>query len=613
MKKIRDLKTSKSKFLKFDIIQELFFSGIGCIIVIIIYHLFPNYFHFSKYSLDSRYPTLILFLIVFFFLLIFFILNQPHPKKNFFKSNYKRNIILFSIFNFSIIFFLFFNTNYSNFGLKMDNWYRSTTINQMATSGYPKDYCYKGLSAYYFPLYYYSLALIARFFRIAPFKMLRYGFLFLSYLLPILLYEVWKKIYDKKISFIISVLSISIFMDVFQIDKVIVYLFIIPYFIYYFENYSGKIFKKKNYILAGIFGAILLTMYLTFFLIIPIYYIILLFQNKREFVEKFWHVFKIFLLISVFSSWYLIPLARDYLIFGFEVHQNNFFKSFMSEIPFFTQIFPFSLLGIIFFIGFMYIIKNYSISHDFKILGNLLLSVIIVIFIGFIGFALKRPFFLSYRFFKIPKYIIIISFSIFHVKFFQFLSHNGNRIIKTIHLRFNFQIIKLFIIIVIVSFQIYNNNSMAVTMSHYQDAHKESIPEDKIAIIGELDYEDKVFLTNYDEVCPYIPIYLFLCPIPDYSHPSAYHNQRIKFLEKLAESQTSKSFYDKILDCEFDIIDYFYLKPHNNSGDFQYSATYDKFNDRDEITIIFERRLFEDPDKFIEIEIDGEIIYKTKY
>ena len=89
MKKIRDLKISKSKFLKFDIIQELFFSGIGCIIVIIIYHLFPNYVHFSKNSLDSRYPTLILFLLVVFFLLIFFILNQPHPKRKFFKSNYK--------------------------------------------------------------------------------------------------------------------------------------------------------------------------------------------------------------------------------------------------------------------------------------------------------------------------------------------------------------------------------------------------------------------------------------------------------------------------------------------------------------------------------------------
>ena len=303
----------------------------------------------------------------------------------------------------------------------------------------------------------------------------------------------------------------------------------------------------------------------------------------------------------------------DYLIFGFEVHQNNFFQSFMSEIPFFTQIFPFSLLGIIFFIGLIYIIKNYSISHDFKILGNLLLSVIIVIFIGYIGFALKRPFFLSYRFFKFPKYIIIISFSIFHVKFFNFLSHNGNRIIKSIHLRCNFQIIKLYIIIVIACFQIYNYNLMTVSMGPFQRAHNESIPKDKIAIIGELDYEDKVFLTSYNEVCPYIPIYLFLCPIPDYSHPSAYHNKRIKFLEELAESKTSESFYDKIIDCEFDIIDYFYLKPDGDSGDFQYSATYDEFNDRDTITIIFEKRLFEDPDKFEKIEIDGEIIYKTKY
>jgi len=611
MNSLKSLKISLLKICKYDILQEFFYSGIGCIIIIIIYNIFPKNYYFSANLEQNQLPKIVLFIIILSFILIFLILNQPYPRKKFFKISYKRNIILFSIFNFSIIYFIFFNTYYSFFGIGVDNWYRSAFITHMAKSGYPQDYCYKGLSAYYFPLYYFFLALIARLLQIEGFKMVRYGFLFMCYLIPIILYEAWKKIYDKRISFVITVLSIVTLQDVFQIDKLIVFLLMIPYFIYYFENYSNKIFRKRDYILAGIFGSFLLTIYLSFLLFIPIYYAISLFQNKREFKKNFWHVVKISFLIITFSSWYLIPLLKDYIFLGFEVHQNNFFYSYMTEIPIFTQIYPFSILGFLLFIGLIYIIKNYSISRDFKILGNLLISLLLLIFIGLIGFALKNPFFLSYRFFKIPRYILIISTSIYGVKFFDFLSHNENKTLSKINLKCNFQMIKVYILIIFACFYVYNNSLISTSLSNYKTALEEEPPKDEIAIIKELEYKDKVFLLSYTEVCPYISIYLFLCPTPDYSHPSAHHNKRIDFIIELSESKSSESFYDKILDCEFDIIDYFYLEPHGD--DFVFYAKYDKFNHQDKVSIIFERRLFEDSDKFEEIEIDDEIIFRTIY
>ncbi|MFX1259422.1 MAG: arabinofuranosyltransferase [Promethearchaeota archaeon] len=597
---------------KLDILQEIIFAGIGCIALIIIFPIIPKQFHFGTHSFDSIYPRIMLIALIILFLIIFLVFNQQNQKKKILKINYKRNIIFFSVFNFGISYFLFFGTDFSFFGVGMDNWWRTYYVAQMVEHGYPVDYGYKNFPPYYFPFYFYSLALYAIIFNIEPYKMIRYGALFCFYILPILIYEAWKKIYDKKISFIISVFSSVFLFDFFTINHIFTFVLIIPYFFYYYENYTKKSFTKKDYIIAGILGSILLCTYLTFFLFIPFYYIIDLLQKRSKFKEKIVHLSKISILIIIFSSWYLVPLFITFMIYGFENHLNNVFYYFFAEVPLFTHIFPFTILGFLLFIGLIYIIKNYSLSPDSRILGNILLSFYIIILIGFIGYALKTPLFLNWRLYKITKYILIIPSSIFLVRFFNFFSNHGiNFKRKSILFRSSNQL-KMYLIISIFCFQMYNNSMLLISFKPYENAFTEEIP-DRVDIIEELDYKDKVFLTNYIEVCPFIPIYLFLIPDPHVSHPSALHNKRVEFLEELAESKTNKIFYNRIINCEFGVIDYFYLKPVNNNTEFEYIAYYDEFKNTDGVIIVFRRFLFEDTDRFEEIVIDDEIIFKTIY
>jgi hypothetical protein len=89
-----NLKTKFFNFFKLDVIQELILAGIGCLFLLFIYRLFPNRFW------DEKARNTICSLIILSFFIVYLILNQPNSNRNFFKVNYKRNIILFTILNF---------------------------------------------------------------------------------------------------------------------------------------------------------------------------------------------------------------------------------------------------------------------------------------------------------------------------------------------------------------------------------------------------------------------------------------------------------------------------------------------------------------------------------
>jgi len=219
-----DKKNLKDKILgifKSDIFQELTFSAIGCILFTFLFFLFPDK------AWDYPYRVAICGIFVLIFLVILLCLNQANPKNDFFKINYKRNIILFSIFNYSTLCFLYFQTYLTTGGVYADNFYRTAFVTKMAHSGYPHDFVYKDLSAFIGPLYWYCLALIAKLFNIKPYRMLKLGMLFMAYVIPIILFEVWKKIYQIRIAFIISVLSTLILIDPYSPDHLISLLLII--------------------------------------------------------------------------------------------------------------------------------------------------------------------------------------------------------------------------------------------------------------------------------------------------------------------------------------------------------------------------------------------------
>jgi len=273
--------------------------------------------------------------------------------------------------------------------------------------------------------------------------------------------------------------------------------------------------------------------------------------------------------------------------------------------------FQISFFGLIFLIGAVYIIGKYSTNFDLKIFGNLLLSINIVFLIGFIGIFINFPI-MHIRFLYVAYYILIISSSIFYVRFFYFLSKTD--FFKKKGIKMDLRLIKVYAIIGFIFFQ-YTSYLISISNSPYYDATiEEDYPADLIDIFEELDYEDKVFLTTKYRVAAYIPIYLFLLPNPYYSHPSSLYNERVKFLVELSECESPEAFHKKVVKNSFEPIDYFFLKFENNYTVLVFKVAVETFPEgRDYYEIKFDRALFQDPDLFKEIIIEDKIIYKTKY
>ena len=612
--KIKKIKNKILTIYSYPITQELLFAGIGSLGFLIFYSFLP------KICWEEVYRNIICAIIVFSFFLAFIILNQPSSKVDFFKVNYKRNITLFTIFNLAILLFLFYRTEFGYGGLVSDNYYRSASITRMAYSGIPQDFTYRGLSAFMAPFYWYILALIAMVFQIEPYKMVKYGFLFSYYILPILLYETWKKIFDKKKSFYITVFFftfIANYYEIIWIDHLIGYLFFIPFFIYYFENYKNKDFNQKNYIVAGLFGSILVSTFYLYFILVPIYLLVILIQNLIQknyliFKEKFRRILYITIYTLIFSSWFWIPLAINILTFGAESHQNFFFPNYALDMPF-TDYFKFNLFSIILIIGLIFILIRYGRSKLLTVLGNLVISVYILYLFGYIGLLIGFPL-VHFRVLIVSYYVLVVSFVLFYIEFFRLL--RTENILNELKQKLNFQRVEIFLLIIIIFYQNYENTVDLYKSRYYKDTMDEEVPEDLIEIFKELDdYENKVFLTQYYEVAAYLPIYMFVVYKSHYSHPSGLNNERISFLRKISECKSSKEFHQEIMGSKFGPIHYFYLEPTNvNATEFVFEAAEtENYPYRMDVKIYFRAELFEDSDHFKKRIIDGEIIYETKF
>jgi len=606
------IKQKFTEIYKLGIFQEFLYAGIGCLGCAILFLLLPSFFW------KEIYRNIICALIVLGFFIIFIFFNQPTSRKVFFKPNYKRNIILFTIFNFAILSYLFARTDFGYSGLSPDNWYRFAMITQMAKSGYPQDFAFKGFPAFMAPLYWYLLALIAMVFQIEPFKMVKFGFLFSYFILPILLYEVWKKIFSKKKSFYITALFFTFvvnFYEIIWIDHLIGYMFFIPFFLYYFENYNNKEFTKKDYLIAGLIGSILVCTFYLYFILVPIYIVIIFIQNKiqndfSEFKEKFKRICLISIFIVVFSSWFWLPLIINIIIIGAESHQNYFFPKYALEMPYEAYL-EFNLFSIILVIGIIFILLRYSKSQILTFLGNIVISVYILYLLGFIGALIGFPL-VHFRVLIISYYVLVVSFALFYFEFFRIIRSSEK--LKQFKNNINIKRVEIFLLLLIIFFQNYENTVDLYESDYYEDALNENVPR-RVKIVEKLDYENKVFLIHYYKVAAFLPINLFIVYNPHFSHPSGLNNERIIFLQELAESKNSKEFYKEIIDNKFGIIHYFYLKPTGiNNSEYLFDAgELEHFPERLNVKIYFRAELFENNDYFRKITIDDEIIFKTRY
>lgn len=221
---------------------------------------------------------------------------------------------------------------------------------------------------------------------------------------------------------------------------------------------------------------------------------------------------------------------------------------------------------------------------------------------------------LHIRFLTTFYYILIIASSVFFVEITNIFKDKVS--FKKFEINLNLSQVWIYILVVFISSVNYGRLKSTSESFAYEQAYRQDVNYNLIDIVDELDYEDKVFLTSYKTVAAYRPIYLFLLPNPYFTHPSAMYNERVKFLVKLSECDTSKEFHEEIMNGKFEPIDFFWLKEDYSTdiySDFLFGVAIEKFPEgRESYDIIFKLELFNNPKYFKRHDIDGDIIFETK-
>lgn len=587
---------------------EFCFVFLGLGVILLIFNIFPLKFFKSPYR-----ETICTIIIILFFAL-FLIINRRKSRFKILKVNYNMNIILFVLFISTILNFLFFAADFPLYGIEpdIDNWFRASLVEKISQDGILHDFAYKNLSSFYPPLYWYILGLSSKILGIPAYMTLKYSFLVAWIILPILVYEFWKRIYSEQISFTITVIFFTFvanFSYTYIVDHLISLIFLIPYIIYYLENIKEKHFKWIDYLIAGLIGVILFSIYYLYFFLIFIYYLIDFIKNPRLFIRvKLKRLFIIFSIIGILSSYYWFPLMLDIINLGFESHQNHFIRGGIIEMPLYVYITP-TLISIILVSGAFYLIVKFRDEKDIKILTNLIISNFIIYLIGFIGILIGFPI-MHDRFLPIFLYILIIGFGIVYIKFFAFLNKqkviNFPKVIMD-----NLDKIMIYLLIILIVYQNFVNTRNLYKSTAYHDTLRQEIPIEKINNVKALDYKNKVFLTTHPEVVPYLPIYLFLSPKIHFTHPSALYMERVAFLKDLEDSYDAEEFYLKIINCKFDLINFFYIDDHNTTH-LSYTAEIHNYPESPLTQkFYYPKNYFNNQSYFLSININNTLIYET--
>lgn len=563
---------------------------------------------------------MVVFILFFGFFLILLVNFIPNLKSKI--EKYSWNMILFSSFNVALLYFLFRETEFGLYGLSpdLDVWFRTAYINKISSLGKLGDFAYKNKSMFYSPFYCLILGICSNIFNIESYKMIKYGFLLVYWLTPILAYHSWIKIIKPSSSFIVSTsffVFIADFNGIYQIEKRISLLFLIPYILIFYGNYHDIQLQGKGLIKAGFFGSILFCTYFSlFFVLIPLFIIDFLIKPKVFLKKKVLNIIKIGTIIALFSSYFIFPLFFDLVRYGMENHQNfNISDAYINPLNFIQN----THISLLSFVGFTVLLSNCK-SELINELRKLFFATLSIILIGYFAFLFDFPIF-HRQFYPMLSYILIIAAIIYLLEIFPnglkaliFRINNQTKKLdyknKTKHIQKSIVNTCVIFCFLLVGTQNISNGIDFSTSPGFEDSINQEIPENEIAIFSILDFENKVFLTNNLQAVPYLPIYLYSINA-HFSHPSSLLNQRNEYLlNNLSNSKNGIDFYKNILLNPYDVIDFFYLNEYNDthlyySAKFEYGFTYYAQN------IFFKKTWFENQTLFQTLVINGKTIYKT--
>ena len=272
----------------------------------------------------------------------------------------------------SFIIMMYHPTDLSTGGMTGDQFFLTMFVTKLHHYGWGVDMSFKDLSSYYPNLYYYLWVKAVNLLNCKPHEAIFYGLLGATFFVPIISYELWRKVINEKMAIMLS-FSVLFFQDMYKPAAWLAVTILTPWYLYYIENIRNAYFSNKDIFIGGILMGLVIHLqfyYLMFFGLLFFVLRAIEFFKTRSFHFKR-YVPKIYMSVIAFAvaSPFLVPYIIDLTTYGSDPAQNKFYHHSMSYLPI-----PFgieSMVQLFSLAAIVWSILNYNKEKVIKYLLNI--------------------------------------------------------------------------------------------------------------------------------------------------------------------------------------------------------------------------------------------------
>lgn len=525
------------------------------------------------------------------------------PINNSWRSNLAVGVL--SLFLTVTVFLTLKNTPYSLNGTGADQRLITAYVTKFATYSSNVDVIYKGLPAFYPPLYFYILGRLGAFFTIEPYKMIKFGLVGVTFLTPFVTWWLWRRLTPAAVAVAFVALFYHEWFKPFEWISLTMF---VPWWLYWVDGITLREVRPATrshqlwwFVIGGFIGSLIFQTYYYWFFIGGISWLLTLiaswFEIDKDDASR-WQNSKNGLLMlastAFFSILYWGPyLYSMYVTGGWQPLQNRWISA--GKIPLPLPFLDDSIEGLFLAGGLLYLLLSAGKNRVSRGLLTLVCAVYGWSILGYVGILTDKPL-LTFRAYPLIEYLLAIAACLALMRLWQERFYTR----LSIEIRENWAFHRLAPALILLLLLFFSQEMVQKFSYHkyVEKALQSTEPEQMLSAFDTMINQDaasrssvskpvdKVILLGYPyrDLPAYRPIYHFLPWSAHFSHPAGRFYDRVDFLEKLSVTNSADLFAAAFMNNRYSKIDAVMLESDGRAWRLEFLD--DNFPDRTKSRLI---------------------------
>jgi galactan 5-O-arabinofuranosyltransferase len=464
-------------------------------------------------------------------------------------------------------------------GTGVDQGFRVAQVEHFIHTLALTDYAYRGLPAFYPPLYFWLLGRIGALTQAPAYQVVKLGALLVAFAVPLVTAWLWLKITPRRAFVIAVVLATVIVPNFYEPHEWLALVIFVPWWLSFVLHVGrAEPLSRRDLVIGVLIGAVLVAFYYYWFLVGIVQLVALLAlrrtARRRSFaVPPAWPRQSAIVLVGAacVSAFYWLPLLVSIVTTpGSRELQNRFYGAGSVPVP--TPFLEFTLRGAVVCFGLLYLLVTARRSALSFPLGTLVAAAYIWFAIGYFAVLLDTPV-LTDKLSGLITFALTAGAAIGAVDVAGAIISRWPKTLQTQR-----RDIRLALVVGAVVLMGVFGQGAILNIPWVKEQQAAAVPTkllDDVERGTRGRYGNGVMVTDLEEIPEYLPVHLFNTWKAHYAHPASLFDQRARFLHRVSTEPDPKVAAAALTRNRYDRVNWLVLR--RVEGGFTYAYLADAF------------------------------------